>query len=124
MERRLYLIPGVATDRRIFAALTLPGYTLVYLDWIQPTENETIQSYAQRMVACLEGDEAPILIGYSFGGIVAQEMAKLVTDATVILISSIKSYKERTFGMMLTSSLGLHRFFPAEIGKEFRFAYT
>jgi pimeloyl-ACP methyl ester carboxylesterase len=124
MERRLYLIPGVATDRSVFAALELPQYEKVYLDWIQPAGNESIRSYAERMVASLKGVEAPILIGYSFGGIVAQEMAKLIPDATVILISSIKSYKERPLGMWLTSSFGLHRIIPSEIGKEFRFAYT
>lgn len=124
MDRRLYLIPGVATDRRIFAALDLQQYDVVYLDWLQPIGNESLQDYAARMVACLQGDESPVLVGYSFGGIVAQEMAKLLPDATVILISSIKSYTERPLGMMLTSYLGLHRFFPAEIGKEFRFAYT
>jgi pimeloyl-ACP methyl ester carboxylesterase len=83
-----------------------------------------MRSYALRMVECLEGDDAPILIGYSFGGIVAQEMAKSLPEATVIIISSIKSFRERPLGMMLTSELGLHRFFPAELGKEFRFAYT
>jgi pimeloyl-ACP methyl ester carboxylesterase len=124
MERRLYLIPGVATDRRVFAALDLPQYETVYLDWLQPSENEGIRSYAARMVALLAGEEAPILVGYSFGGIVAQEMAKLLPNATVILISSIKSYRERPIGMWVTASFGLHRIFPSEIGKEFRFAYT
>jgi pimeloyl-ACP methyl ester carboxylesterase len=124
MECRLYLIPGVATDRRVFAALDLPQYEKIYLDWLQPTANESLQSYARRMVESLQGDESPILIGYSFGGIVAQEMAKLLPEATVILISSIKSYKERPLGMWLTSSFGLHRIIPSQIGKEFRFAYT
>lgn len=124
MERRLYLIPGVATDHRIFAGLVLPGYELVYLDWVDPLPQETMTDYARRMVDRLDGDASPILIGYSFGGIVAQEMAKFIPDATIILISSIKSYKERTLGMMLTSRFGLHRIIPSEIGKEFRFAYT
>ena len=124
MERRLYLIPGVATDHRVFAGLDLPQYELVYLDWEDPYHGETLRAYAERMVSRLGGDPSPILIGYSFGGIVAQEMAKFIPDATIILISSIKSYKERPLGMMLTSNFGLHRFLPAEIGKEFRFAYT
>jgi pimeloyl-ACP methyl ester carboxylesterase len=124
MERRLYLIPGVATDRRVFAGLELGGYDQVHLDWIQPQKAESIRSYAERMVARLDGDQSPILIGYSFGGLIAQEMAKLVPEATVILISSIKSYRERPMGMWLTASFGLHRVLPSEIGKEFRFAYT
>ncbi|MEY3444360.1 MAG: hypothetical protein RLZZ519_2641 [Bacteroidota bacterium] len=123
MERRIYLIPGVATDRRVFAELHLPGYELVYLDWIQPRRKESIASYAGRMVERLGGDQAPVLVGYSFGGIIAQEMAKLLPAATVILISSIKNYRERPLGMWLTSSFSLHRLVPTEIGKEFGFAY-
>ena len=123
MEQRIYLIPGVATDRRVFAEVHLPGYELVFLDWIQPRPNESIRSYATRMVAKLQGDASPVLVGYSFGGIVAQEMAKLLPHATVILISSIKSFRERPMGMWLTSSFGLHKLFPTEIGKEFGFAY-
>jgi pimeloyl-ACP methyl ester carboxylesterase len=123
MERRLYFIPGVATDCRVFAELQLPDYKRIYLDWIPPLSRETIEDYACRMAARIQ-DEAPILIGYSFGGIMAIEMAKHLPAATVILISSIKSYRERPLGMWLTASLSLHRLVPTEIGKEFRFAYT
>jgi pimeloyl-ACP methyl ester carboxylesterase len=123
MDRRLYFIPGVATDRRVFAEVPLPGYEKVYLDWIPPREGEGIEGYAQRMAERVEG-KAAVLIGYSFGGIVAIEMAKHLEDATVIIVSSIKNYRERAFGMWLTSSLGLHRLVPAAVGKELGFAYT
>jgi pimeloyl-ACP methyl ester carboxylesterase len=123
MEQRVYLIPGVATDRRVFAELHLPGYEKVYLDWMLPKANERIAAYAARMVARLDGDTSPVLVGYSFGGLIAQEMAKLLPEATVILISSIKSFRERPLGMWLTSSFSLHKLVPTEIGKEFGFAY-
>lgn len=123
MEQRLYFIPGVATDRRVFAALDLPDYEKVFLDWIQPIQNEGISAYAKRMAERVETDLKPVLIGYSFGGMVAIEMAKHIPDATVILISSIKNYKERAFSMMLTSSFSLHKLFPAKVGKDFGFAY-
>ncbi|MFN8393218.1 MAG: alpha/beta hydrolase [Bacteroidia bacterium] len=123
MERKLYFIPGVATDRRVFAHLDLPGYTTTYLDWVRPRRGESIEEYAARNVERLEGDENPVLIGYSFGGIVAIEMAKHLPGAIVIIISSIKDYRERPIGMWLTSSLRLHRLVPTDIGKEFDFAY-
>jgi pimeloyl-ACP methyl ester carboxylesterase len=123
MNRKLYFIPGVATDGRVFAELHLPGYERVYLDWFPPLAGEGIEGYALRMAERVEG-RVPVLIGYSFGGIVAIEMAKHLKDATVIIVSSIKSFRERALGMWLTSSLGLHRLVPAGLGKELRFAYT
>lgn len=123
MERRLHFIPGVATDRRVFAEVDLPAHDCVYLDWMPVQEDERLEGYAKRMAARVE-EASPILIGYSFGGIMAIEMAKHLGDATVILISSIKSYRERSFGMWLTASLNLHRLVPVEIGKDLRFAYT
>lgn len=123
MERKLYLIPGVASDHRVFAELVLPDYELVYLDWMPPKRNEDLEAYAIRMVERVDEKVGPILVGYSFGGIMAIEMAKHLTDATVILISSIKNYKERPLSMWLTSSLGLHKLVPTKVGLEFDFAY-
>jgi pimeloyl-ACP methyl ester carboxylesterase len=122
MVRKLHLIPGVATDRRVFAALDLPDYEVEFLDWIPPHRGESIVAYARRMAERIT-DESPILVGYSFGGMVAIEMAKHLPDATVILISSIKHYHERPMTMWLTSSLKLHRLVPTQVGKEFEFAY-
>ena len=123
MEQRLYFIPGVATDRRVFANLELSEYEKVFLDWLQPQANESIQAYAKRMADRVDLDVTPVLLGYSFGGMMAIEMAKHLPDATVILISSIKNYKERALSMMLTSSFSLHKLFPAKVGKDFSFAY-
>ncbi len=122
MEQRLYFIPGVATNSSVFANLDLPNYEMVFLDWIQAGKGESIQAYAKRMAQRVT-TENPVLVGYSFGGMIAIEMAKHLPDATVILISSIKNYKERALSMMLTSSFSLHKLFPSKVGKDFSFAY-
>lgn len=124
MAHTLYFIPGVATDARVFAALELPGYDKVFLEWKKPRPNESMAQYAERFAAQIDPDSNPVLIGYSFGGMMAIEIAKQLPMAAVILVSSIKHYHERPVSMALTSSFSLNRFFPAEFGKNFRFAYT
>ena len=69
MEQRVYLIPGVATDRRVFAELHLPGYEKVYLDWMRPKANERIAAYAARMVARLDGDTSPVLVSVGLAAV-------------------------------------------------------
>lgn len=124
MAHTLYLIPGVATDRRIFAALELQ-HPDVYLEWMPPLHaKESIQDYAKRFAQQIDPASNPVLIGYSFGGMVAIEISKHIPVAAVILVSSIKHYQERPVAMMLGASIRLNRFVRAEFGKNFRFAYA
>jgi pimeloyl-ACP methyl ester carboxylesterase len=124
MAHTLYLIPGVATDRRIFAALELQ-HPVVVLEWTTPLHaKESMQDYARRLAAQIDPDSNPVLVGYSFGGMMAIEIAKWVHVEAIILISSIKHYQERPVAMMLGSSIRLHRIVRAEFGRNFRFAYA
>jgi pimeloyl-ACP methyl ester carboxylesterase len=124
MAHTLYCIPGVATDKRIFAALELQ-HPMVFLEWSTPLHHkESMQDYAKRLASQIDPDSNPVLIGYSFGGMMAIEIAKHIPVAATILISSIKNYQERPVAMMLGSSIRLHRFVRAEFGKNFRFAYA
>ena len=124
MDYTLYFIPGVATDRRVFSRLTLSHYHQVYLDWVPPLGHEDLHGYATRLAEQIDPSSQAILIGYSFGGMVAIEMAKRVTPAAVILVSSIKSWREQPLGMLVTSLLRLNRLLPSRLGKELRWAYT
>lgn len=124
VTHKLYFIPGVATDARVFAGLDLPDYEKVYLNWKKPRKGEPIQEYAARFAEQIDFSANPVLIGYSFGGIMAIEIAKQHPVEAVILVSSIKHYHERPVAMALTSGFSLNRLFPAEFGKNFRFAYA
>lgn len=124
MAHTLYMIPGVATDRRVFAALAL-DYPVVYLEWTTPLHaKESMADYAQRLASQIDPDSNPVLVGYSFGGMMAIEISKHIAVEAVILISSIKHYQERPVAMMLGASIRLHRVVKAEFGKNFRFAYA
>jgi len=92
----LYFVPGTAASSKIFEHLSLPEnlFEVHLLEWILPThKEEPIVDYAKRMCAFIK-HENPVLIGVSFGGLMAQEMSKHIQVSKIVLISSVKSNRE------------------------------
>lgn len=94
-KKQVYLIPGLGASSRIFEYLRFTeNADIHFLEWISPLNSkEDIRSYAQRMAKSISGENI-ILIGVSFGGVIAQEIGKFRDIEKIILISSIKSSKE------------------------------
>ena len=92
MDTHYYILSGLGADERVFANVELPP-NHTHLHWIENTPNETLQDYAGRMAAEIK-HENPVLIGLSFGGIVAQEIAAIRKAERLILISTVKSRNE------------------------------
>jgi len=84
----IYCISGLGADERIFSRLELPGVRLLPLPWLTPVPDEPIGKYADRMRTGIAGARS-ILLGVSFGGMMAIEIAKKIPGATVILVSSV-----------------------------------
>lgn len=91
----IYFMPGMAANPSIFEYIELPEnqFKIHYLEWMIPEDNETLNAYAKRMVTKIK-HQCPVLIGVSFGGILVQEMSKLIELKKLIVISSIKSKYE------------------------------
>jgi len=75
-EAHIYILSGLGVDRRVFNKMNFKGLNLTYLDWIAPLPTESISCYALRLSAKIT-TERPILIGLSFGGMIAMEIAKM-----------------------------------------------
>ncbi|TNE58449.1 MAG: alpha/beta hydrolase [Bacteroidetes bacterium] len=101
-------IPGLGFDQRTFQNLNLDGVTSVYLDWIEPLSQESIDAYAARMVRDIPWDQPVILIGHSFGGVISQHIAAQRKVALVVLVSSVRSRRELPFWFRWVRLLGLH----------------
>jgi len=117
MKIHIYFIPGLAANSKIFEYLTFPKeqFELYFLEWILPlAENETISNYAQRMAENIK-HKKPVLIGVSFGGIIAQEMAKFIDTQKVIIISSIKSNQELPKRLKLVQITKAYKLFPTKV---------
>jgi pimeloyl-ACP methyl ester carboxylesterase len=121
MEKTIYLIPGVGANDKIFQNLELPDYEVVHIKWPKNKKGESIQDYAKKLVPQISKNTEPVLIGLSFGGIVAVELAKLVNPSKTIIISSIKTYHERPLKMLFMNSLKFHRLLPGKFVVQFRF---
>ncbi|QNF33446.1 alpha/beta hydrolase [Adhaeribacter swui] len=111
----LYLIPGLGADARMFQLLQLDvsRYNVVILDWLTPFKQESLVSYAQRMANQILVSNQPILlVGVSFGGMIAVEISKILKPARTILISSIKTSNELPGYLRFLGQLGLHPYLP------------
>ena len=103
---KIYLMPGLGFDQRIFEKLNLEGYKYSYINWIEPDKNEHIKSYARQLSANIQdSSEKIILIGHSMGGVLCQEIAAIKKVDLIVLISSIKSRSEIPFRFKLVSPL-------------------
>ena len=102
----IYAIPGLGTDIRIFSRLRT--IRIRGIEWIEPKPQEEISSYARRMSQYIHHPN-PILIGVSFGGIMAQEIARVIPVRQIILISSIKSHNELPQRFRLMRTLPLYQ---------------
>lgn len=114
IRKHVYMMPGMAASPKIFEFLEFPHTIEVHwLSWVPPFENESLQAYANRMCQRVKHPN-PILLGVSFGGILVQEMAQLITVEKVIIISSVKAREELPLHMRMAKSTQLHKLLPLQ----------
>ena len=80
-------------DHRIFRRLQVEGFEFVPLPWVANSDDDTLITYAAKMAVNIK-DANPILLGLSFGGMLAVEIAKQINVKQVILVSSAKTSNE------------------------------
>ena len=110
-SKNIYCISGLGADKRVFTKLQFKGYQPIHLEWLSPEKAESLADYAKRLANNIE-EEKPILIGLSFGGIVAVEIAKQIAVEKLILISSVKTTSENPWYFRLFSWFPLHLLIP------------
>lgn len=103
------LLPGFGCDSLIFERLNLPSEDIILLEWITPLKKESIEEYAVRLITSeMKSCNNLVLIGHSFGGVVMQEIGRVLKPAKIILISSIVSREGLSKGLHLVRNLKLH----------------
>ncbi|MDC0177204.1 alpha/beta hydrolase [Polaribacter sp.] len=113
----IYLIPGLAAGPEIFENLKFSkdSYEVRHLQWKTPIAiDENISEYAMRMCEDVKAKK-PVLIGVSFGGIMAQEMGKYLDAKKVIIISSVKHHYELPKRFQMMKFTKAYKLFPAKI---------
>lgn len=120
MEKiQLYCMPGLGASPKIFEYISLPEdrFDIHILEWKIPLSlEESIEDYSQRMCEDIK-HESPVLVGVSFGGMIVQEMAKIINVQKVILVSSIKSHHELPNRLKVIRDTKAYKLFPAKIAE-------
>jgi pimeloyl-ACP methyl ester carboxylesterase len=111
-KENIYCISGLGADERIFENLKLADkFELEHLSWMPAKKNETIESYAARMAGRITENQ-PILMGVSFGGMIAVEISKLIPTKKIIIVSSLKTRYEEPLYFRIGAALHLNKIIP------------
>lgn len=86
----VYCISGLGADSRVFSRLKLNA-EIRHIRWLPPQQQESLQQYSQRLAAQVDTSHPFALLGVSFGGVVARELAQFLAPTKLILLSSFAS---------------------------------
>ena len=113
-----YFISGLGADKRIFSKLKLDEkINIIHIDWIDPVKNESLAAYAERLSKVIDKSQPFALVGVSFGGMIAVEIAKLLKPATTVIISSTMLSMHLPAPYRFAGKLGLLKLIPARLLK-------
>lgn len=115
----VYLISGIGADERAFKYLNINCSEIINIQWIKCTGFDSLEAYAKALSEQIRMDQTReiILIGVSFGGIIAQEIAKRVPCKKVFIISSVKLSQELSTPFKLLQRKNILRTIPNKLFK-------
>jgi pimeloyl-ACP methyl ester carboxylesterase len=114
--KKVYFISGLGADKRVFSFLDLSFCEPVYIDWIEPLKKETLESYALRLRSNIP-ENNPVVVGISFGGMLATEMAKSDPNIKAIIIASNKTANEFPIYIRAAKYFPIYKWLPGSILK-------
>ncbi len=111
--KTLYVFSGIGADERVFYKIDFNSHNVHFIQWIAPQKNEQIEHYSLRLTSQITTHN-PVLIGLSFGGMMAVEVAKHISTEKIIIISSAKNKNEIPLYFRLAGKLGLPKIIPSK----------
>lgn len=113
--KRVYFIPGLGADERLYAKVNLSGVEEHYLNWIDPEGCKTLAEYAALYVPMIDTSEPFYLVGTSMGGMMAIELQKLVNPEKIVLISTVKTRAELPVHLRTIARIKLDTIFSGSV---------
>lgn len=108
---KIYVLSGLGVDHRVFAGIDFGTLEVVPISWLQPFPHEPLADYARRLSAQIT-EAFPIILGLSFGGIMAQEIARIIPCRKIILLASAQTKYELPGLYRFFGKLNLHKLVP------------
>lgn len=112
---KIFLVPGLGADTRVYNNIDLHDHDVVCVDWIEPHKTDTLTTYAQKLIRQYNITPGSIVIGNSLGGMLAIEMGKIIRLGKIILISSIKTVDEAPRYFSFFRMLPLYKMVPGKV---------
>ncbi len=107
-RENIYLLPGLLADSRIFKNFATGEGNYIDVIYPEPHRKESLAEFAKRLAEQIT-EPNPVLIGTSFGGVLAIEIAKHIPVKQVILLGSVKHQDELAWYKNLIHILRLHK---------------
>lgn len=112
----IYGISGLGADERVFEAVNEYLDTpITYVPWLRPEPDESLAHYAERMAGTLDTEQPFLLVGLSFGGMIASEMNKHIHPEKTIIISSCACAEELPIYFRGVGRLNLVPYIPTQL---------
>jgi len=114
LKNSVYIFSGLGTDERVFQKLKFENVNVTFIQWIPPKSKETLEEYVVRISKQITS-ESPILVGLSFGGMVAVEVSKIIKTKKLILLATAKGKKEIPIYFRFLGKIGFHKLIPSNV---------
>jgi len=110
---KLYIISGLGADEKVLEKLTFnPEIEVIHIPWLIPNLNEEFSDYVHRMAESIDDSEDFYLMGYSFGGILVQEIQKLKPANKIVILGSIRCDAEKSKFIKLGEKTNAIKYIP------------
>ena len=90
----VYFISGLGADKSAFSRIQLKDVNIHHVLWVKNNSTDNLTSYCQKLLSQFNTSEPFIIVGLSFGGIIAQELNKYASVKKTIIISSVKHHTQ------------------------------
>ncbi len=108
---KCYCISGLGADHRAFKYLDF-GMELVHIKWIDPEPKESLTNYSFRLSEQIDTTEPFMLLGMSFGGIIANHISSFTNPQQTIIISSLLSRDHLPRIYKFVGNMGIYKLIP------------
>lgn len=116
---KIYVVSGLGADFKVLEKIQFPKqHEVVFIDWLIPEQDEGFLHYVERMAEKIDDSEPFYLLGYSFGGILVQEINKLKPARKVVILGSIRSDKEKSVLIKTGQFTKIPKFLPVKFFNE------